>query len=956
MCNPPGQFNETFLHLTGNPPFPWQRRLYAKWVLRDFPKSCDLPTGAGKTSVVALWLIALAENPEKIPRRLVYVVNRRTVVDQTTEEVEKIAENIAKANRQNLSPSLSKFYEKLSCLSAINFPEKESPLAISTLRGQMADNRAWSADPCRPAVIIGTVDMIGSRLLFGGYRIGFKSRPLHAGFLGQDALLIHDEAHLEPAFQDLAEAIVKQQKKDDPNFAQADARQIQLVKLTATPREDTAEDEDDESFHLESDDHEDPILSQRLCASKNLRLHSIKDPKQELTEKIVELALEHQNCGNPILIYARQVETVEKIVKDLKSQLSKGLRKEQKTKAEERVLSLTGTMRGLERDQLTKNPIFRRFLPKKNKLNRRIPSAENNDQLLFSSAEPPLETGNQIDESQSNSEETVYLVCTSAGEVGVNLSAKHLVCDLSSLESMAQRFGRVNRFGEHEQSRIDVVYPDPIEEGKSDYDAALNKTLKILKSLKKKQQHPENLYDASPHSLRETLSKISAKERQAAFSPEPEILPTSDILFDVWTMTSIKGELPGRPPLAPYLHGISDDPPQTTVAWREEVERITDDLLQEHPPEDLLEAFPLKPHELLSDRSDRVFKHLQKIAERIVKRFPDKPVWLLDERGRVEVLKMEDLIQDKKKAEKGKKAKEAEKVKRAKEKIQHKTVLLSHKVGGLTPEGLLDGKKEVPDLTSLDVSCQWLDEKREPRRKRLIGSSENEGWRLVCAINLPRPEDDEVETDEESSDRNVWSWYEAPWGGDGEGYTSAKEEVSLKNHTNDVAQIAEAFAKQLKLDAELALSLKLAARWHDLGKKRKLWQRSIGNPEYPQKCLAKPGPKMTPMRLGTYRHEFGSLADAEKETEFAALSPEAKDLTLHLIAAHHGRARPHFPQNEVFDPNKDNPLPKAQKIADETPLRFERLQRRYGRWGLAYLESLLRAADYAASAGRKVKK
>ncbi len=37
-------------------------------------------------------------------------------------------------------------------------------------------------------------------------------------------------------------------------------------------------------------------------------------------------------------------------------------------------------------------------------------------------------------------------------------------------------------------------------------------------------------------------------------------------------------------------------------------------------------------------------------------------------------------------------------------------------------------------------------------------------------------------------------------------------------------------------------------------------------------------------------------------------------------------------------------------IASEVPRRFARLQRKYGRWGLAYLESLLRAADYAASA------
>ncbi len=890
MCNLSGQLDEkTFRSLTGNSPFPWQRRLYEKWVLGNFPKSCDLPTGSGKTSVVALWLIALAENP-KIPKRLVYVVNRRTVVDQTTDEVERIAEKLAKADCRELSNLCA----NLSRLSAIDFSEKEGPLAISTLRGQRADNRAWSADPCRPAVIIGTVDMIGSRLLFGGYRIGFKSRPLHAGFLGQDALLIHDEAHLEPAFQTLAEAIVQQQKEDSQNAAAA--CQLNLVSLTATPRENA------KSFQLESDDNNNEILSRRLHASKNLDLHRIDDPKQ-LHEKIVEKSLKHKDCGKPILIYACKVDDVGKIFNGLKKS-NKSLSK--------RVLSLTGTMRGLERDKLTQNPIFQRFLSQKNKTN-----------------------------------ETVYLVCTSAGEVGVNLSAKHLVCDLSAFESMAQRFGRVNRFGDPEplpkdqQTRIDVVYPS-IEEGKKDwekrYNAALKKTLQILESLKG---------DASPHSLREALRKIPAEERKDAFSPEPEILPTSDILFDAWTMTTIQGELPGRPPLAPYLHGVSEyDPPQTTVAWREEVERITGDLIQEHPPKDLLEAFPLKPHELLSDHSDRVFDHLRKIAER----HPDKPVWIVDEQNRVEVLKMKELIPNKEKGEKAK-----EKMKR----IQYKTVLLSPEVGGLH-EGLLNGKKPEATDPPLDVSCQWEDEKEkgEPRRKRCYFREDvPTGWRLVRTINLSQSEDDEVETDEEeSSDRKIWYWCENPRNGDGEGYTSAKEEVSLENHTNAVVQIAEAFAKRLNLDPEIARSLILAARWHDLGKKRELWQRSIGNPEYPQKCLAKSGRGMMQTHLGHYRHELGSLIDATNDPEFAALSPDAKDLTLHLIAAHHGRARPHFPQKEVFDPDKDNPLPAAKKTADETPLRFERLQRRYGRWGLAYLESLLRAADYAASAGLTAKK
>jgi CRISPR-associated endonuclease/helicase Cas3 len=129
----------------------------------------------GKTSVIAIWLLARDVNP-LLPRRLVYVVNRRTVVDQTTLEVEKY---------QNSRPNL----------------------AVSTLRGQFADNREWSADPSREAVICGTVDMIGSRLLFSGYGVGYKAKPLHAGFLGHDVLVVHDEAHLEPAFQRLLEAL-----------------------------------------------------------------------------------------------------------------------------------------------------------------------------------------------------------------------------------------------------------------------------------------------------------------------------------------------------------------------------------------------------------------------------------------------------------------------------------------------------------------------------------------------------------------------------------------------------------------------------------------------------------------------------------------------------------------------------------------------------------------------------
>src|SRR6185437_5321325 len=129
-------FDDDFALLTGNRPFPWQRELYGRFTVGDFPKDCDLPTGLGKTSVIALWLLALVKNP-KLPRRLVYVVNRRTVVDQSTAEAERLRAEL-------LKPEVRHIREALDALAAV---PATHPLAISTLRGEFADNAEWRRDP-----------------------------------------------------------------------------------------------------------------------------------------------------------------------------------------------------------------------------------------------------------------------------------------------------------------------------------------------------------------------------------------------------------------------------------------------------------------------------------------------------------------------------------------------------------------------------------------------------------------------------------------------------------------------------------------------------------------------------------------------------------------------------------------------------------------------------------------
>ena len=167
----------------GHVPLGWQRRLFQLFCQNVVPTVCDLPTGLGKTSIIHLWLLALRyqirERKPRLPTRLVYVVDRRTVVDQAT----MVAEGI-KRNLQSLQM-------------------EGNWLSVSTLRGKFADNREWTIDPSRPAIVIGTVDMIGSRLLFNGYRSSYKMRPLDAGLLGQDTLVVLDEAHLSEPFAKL---------------------------------------------------------------------------------------------------------------------------------------------------------------------------------------------------------------------------------------------------------------------------------------------------------------------------------------------------------------------------------------------------------------------------------------------------------------------------------------------------------------------------------------------------------------------------------------------------------------------------------------------------------------------------------------------------------------------------------------------------------------------------------
>ncbi len=849
-------FPTLFRQLTNSEPFPWQSALFARVVREGFPESADIPTGLGKTSVVVIWLIALLLHPDRVPRRLIYVVNRRTVVDQTTREVERLREKLQE------HPKLNTLLNNLCAIPA------SPPLALSTLRGQFADNREWSLDPARPAVIVGTVDMIGSGLLFSRYTCGFKTRPHHAAFLGQDAILVHDEAHLEPAFQALLETLVKEQRR------YGDPRPLKVIQLTATTRGGAGT-----PFGLTTEDEQNETVQKRLHATKRLRLVEITEEKQ-LAEKLSELALAHRESGRAVLIFARSVEVVQKVASSLKSQPH---------------TVLTGTMRGKERELLLTTAIVKRFLP---------PS---------STAEP----------TEPSHPGTCYLIATSAGEVGVNLSADDMICDLSTYESMAQRLGRLNRFGMDLNSTVEVVYPEKFKPDDLVEDAR-RLTLNLLRTLNG---------DASPHALR----GLDNNARIAAFSPPPTILTTTDILLDAWAMTSIRDQLPGRPPIAAFLHGEAEwQPPETQIAWRSEVELIDRSLAEIYNPEDLLNEYPLKPHELLRDQSKRIRNEIGLLCKKVGDvTASSTPVWLLNEEGKVTILTLQRVAE-----------------KDFEDELENATLLLPPRIGGLSSAGLLDANATSPE-DNLDVSeVIGPDGKLIRTRDRYPSVNEPKSQKSLEHLRVKLTIDlwaNSEEPDQNGSpDERYWVWMELPSASASDSKRNNTRSISLSEHIRDVESHARNIAVKLHLSESHRKCLLIAARLHDLGKKRTLWQKGIGNLQ-PGVWLAKAGPDCKAgLERESYRHEFGSLVESLPDEELNSLSEDEKDLALHMVAAHHGRARPHFPHIEAFDP--EAMLADILTVTEEVPSRFARLQRRYGRWGLAYLESLLRSADYAASA------
>lgn len=297
-------FSTFFQEVHGYPPFPWQKRLLAEVAAKGkWPDTLDLPTGSGKTAAIDIALFHLALeagllSERRAPVRIAFVVDRRLVVDDAFERA-RILEAALAARVGNVTARVA---ERLKVLSGDG-----PPLIARRLRGGIPREDVWARTPSQPTVLCSTVDQVGSRLLFRGYGVSDSMKPVHAGLIGSDCLILLDEAHLAEPFRQTIDWIGVYR---GPNWREAAiVAPWGAALLTATPGEKSAD-----VFSLDDEDRSNPVLKQRLEAAKPAFLIAPAKSKRE-AERAAEADDEDEERGGTDDTARRASAIVEEIRK-----------------------------------------------------------------------------------------------------------------------------------------------------------------------------------------------------------------------------------------------------------------------------------------------------------------------------------------------------------------------------------------------------------------------------------------------------------------------------------------------------------------------------------------------------------------------------------------------------------------------------------------------------------------
>ncbi len=163
------RFEELFHAATGQTPHGYQAR-----IARDgLPSVVQAPTGTGKTGVILAWLWRRMHESHRdgTPRRLVYALPQRSLVEQVASEARRWLENLGLADQVALHVVMG---------------------------GAGKSQRQWRLDMHKPAIVVGTVDSLVSKALNRGYGIARATYPIDFALVTNGAHWVIDEIQLCP--------------------------------------------------------------------------------------------------------------------------------------------------------------------------------------------------------------------------------------------------------------------------------------------------------------------------------------------------------------------------------------------------------------------------------------------------------------------------------------------------------------------------------------------------------------------------------------------------------------------------------------------------------------------------------------------------------------------------------------------------------------------------------------
>ena len=589
-------------------------------------------------------------------------------------------------------------------------------------------------------------------------------------------------------------------------------------------------------------------------------------------------------------------------------------------------------------------------------------------------------------DGDQRSDGLTVVVATQAIEVGADFSFDTLITECASVDSLRQRFGRLDRRGAYfartgraaqawiigPKSVVASKKPDPI------YGESARATWEEFERRCKK-----GPVDVGPLSLRDFPNEATAANNKA-----PLLLKT---YMDAWVQTNPEPIV--QPSVEWFLHGIEEGrTPDVSIVWRWD---RSEGALRLVPPRqaEFLQVPIDAAKSWLSggDEVDVADVAHESEDEDVTPTAPSKD-W-------VRWQGFDKLLQH-----------------ISVEQISPGDVLIVHpKRGGLnagtwdpSSEGLVDDLGDAAQMAygrkatlRLDERLPHIDSPPKPSDEGEADTPTHE--RIMEWLNQWRDDKDQkpdwftdavnrldggfeytaVGVDAERSDNGYYVLTERYSGtnkpvvdastmdGSDEANSLTSTGVTLIRHLDEVGDRAARIAKRLGLPTEITNDLRLAGRLHDLGKVDSRFQAKLvgGDPVELAMRQAEPLAKSLhgigrnpqyPDRYPTgMRHEVASVALAESNPDVLA-SAHDKDLVLYLVGTHHGYGRPLPPiigddDAQTLSYEFDGHAMEAISDLVESDLaldmadRFWCLTERYGYYGLAWLEAILRLADHRQS-------